>query len=79
MHIVGRVKRSAREAIEKWKRRRAAVEPEIGHLKNDGRLGRNYLKGTLGDKLNAVLCGCGQNIRKLLAFLFRPPAPMCRA
>ena len=55
------------------------MEPEIGHLKNDGRLGRNYLKGTLGDKLNAVLCGCGQNIRKLLAFLFRPPAPMCRA
>ena len=79
VHIVGRIKRSARDAIEKWKRRRAAVEPEIGHLKNDGRLGRNYLKGTLGDKLNAVLCGCGQNIRKLLAFLFRPPAPMCRA
>jgi IS5 family transposase len=69
VHIVGRIKRSARKAIENWKRRRAAVEPEIGHLKNDGRLGRNYLKGTLGDKLNAILCGCGQNIRKLLAFL----------
>ena len=32
----------------------------------DGRLGRNPLKGELGDALHAVLCGAGHNIRLLL-------------
>jgi transposase, IS5 family len=73
VHIVGRIKKSLKEAINNWKRRRAAVEPEIGHMKNDGRLGRNYLKGTIGDKLNAILCGVGHNTRKLLAFLAAKP------
>jgi IS5 family transposase len=44
-------------------------------MKNDGRLGRNYLLGVEGDKINAILCGAGHNIRKLIAwlifFLFR--------
>lgn len=35
-------------------KRRAAVEPTIGHLKADYRLERNRLKGTLGDRLNAL-------------------------
>ena len=73
VHIVARIKKSCRKAMENWMRRRAAVEPEIGHMKNDGRLGRNYLKGAVGDCLNAILCGCGQNIRKLLAFLGARP------
>ena len=47
-------------------RRRAAVEPVIGHMKSDGHLDRNYLLGADGDKINAVLCGLGQNIRLLL-------------
>jgi IS5 family transposase len=50
-------------------RRRSAIEPEIGHMKTDGRLARCGLKGTLGDTLFAVLCGCGHNIRKILAHL----------
>ena len=50
-------------------RRRSAIEPEIGHMKADGRLARCALKGTIGDALHAVLCGCGHNIRKLLAHL----------
>ena len=50
-------------------RRRSAIEPEIGHMKTDGRLSRCALKGTLGDALFAVLCGCGHNIRKILAHL----------
>ena len=50
-------------------RRRSAIEPEIGHMKTDGRLARCALKGTLGDALYAVLCGCGHNIRKILAHL----------
>ena len=48
-------------------RRRSAIEPEIGHMKSDGRLARCPLKGTIGDALFAVLCGCGHNIRKILA------------
>ena len=38
-------------------------------MKTDGRLARCGLKGTLGDALFAVLCGCGHNIRKILAHL----------
>ena len=50
-------------------RRRSAIEPEIGHMKTDGRLARCPLKGTIGDAIFAVLCGCGHNIRKILAHL----------
>ncbi len=50
-------------------RRRSAIEAEIGHMKTDGRLSRFPLKGTIGDALFAVLCGCGPNIRKILAHL----------
>ena len=41
----------------------------IGHMKNDGRLTRCPLKGTKGDALFAVLCGCGHNIRMILRHL----------
>jgi IS5 family transposase len=47
-------------------KRRNAIEPIIGHLKNDGLLGRNYLKGEIGDALHAILCGAGHNIRLIL-------------
>jgi len=36
-------------------------------MKTDGRLARCALKGILGDALHAILCGCGHNIRKILA------------
>ena len=35
-------------------------------MKNDGRLGRNFLKGEAGDAINALLCGAGHNLRKIL-------------
>lgn len=50
-------------------RRRSAIEPTIGHMKTDGRLNRNPLKGSLGDALHAVLCGAGHNIRLLIRWL----------
>ena len=43
--------------------RRSAIEPAIGHMKMDGRLGRNPLKGQLGDTMHAVMCGAGHNLR----------------
>ena len=55
--------------LKRHLRRRAAVEPEIGHMKNDGLLGRNFLKGQAGDAMNAMLCGAGHNLRKILARL----------
>ena len=48
-----------KRSLRKWLKRRSAIEPVIGHAKNDGRLKRNYLKGVEGDKINALLSGCG--------------------
>ena len=47
----------------------SAIEPAIGHMKMDGRLARNPLKGALGDALHAVMCGAGHNLRMILAKL----------
>ena len=59
-------KRNVTPGIKKAIKRRNAIEPIIGHMKSDGRLGRNWLKGTLGDAIHAVLCGAGHNIRMIL-------------
>ena len=52
-------------------KRRPAVEPVIGHLKAEHRLGRNYLKGRDGDRINAVLAAAGYNFGLLLRWLER--------
>ena len=72
VHIVGTGKgrRKLSRAERKWRRRRSAVEPKIGHLKYDNRLDRNYLKGKEGDRINALLAGSGANLRKLLVAFF---------
>src|SRR5215204_460558 len=49
-------------------RRRAAIEPVIGHLKQEHGLERNHLLGQEGDRINALLTGCGFNLRKLWHF-----------
>ena len=59
-------KRGMTRTLHKMIKRRSAIEPIIGHMKMDGRLNRNPLKGALGDALHAVLCGAGHNIRLLL-------------
>jgi len=73
VHVVNfrhmkRLTRSARA----WMKRRAAIEPVFGHLKSDTRMSKNYLKGREGDQINALLCGCGFNMRKLLAVFLLP-------
>ena len=71
VHVARRGLRKVKHSLRKWLKRRSAIEPVIGHMKNDGRLGRNYLLGEEGDRMNAILCGAGHNMRKLLtAFLF---------
>lgn len=67
--LVSGTRRGLTPRLRKLLRRRSAIEPEIGHMKSDGRLARCALKGTIGDALYAVLCGCGHNIRKILAYL----------
>lgn len=45
-------------------RRRAAIEPVIGHLKSDYRLARNYLKGFIGDEINLMMAATAWNLKK---------------
>jgi len=73
IHLVDfqHMKRKTR-AMRYWFKRRAAIEPVIGHLKSDNRMSKNYLKGEQGDDINAILCACGYNLRKLLAVFFLP-------
>ena len=56
-------------ALKKLLKRRQAIEPTIGHMKTDGLLARNWLKGSDGDAIHAVLCGAGHNLRLILAHL----------
>ena len=62
-------KRRITPAIKREMRRRAAVEPLIGHIKNEHRMGRNYLAGKQGDAINAILAAVGYNFRLLLTWL----------
>lgn len=64
-------RRGVTRGLKAMIKRRSAIEPTIGHMKADGKLGRNWLKGASGDALHAVLCGAGHNIRLLLRRLRR--------
>ena len=85
-------KRGVTPTIRRELRRRAAIEPVIGHMKEDGHLGRNFLAGATGDAINLVLAATGNNLRLLRAWLIRlfafllslvsirgPMAPPCPA
>jgi IS5 family transposase len=65
--------------IRREMRRRAAVEPVIGHIKAEHRMGRNYLKGRDGDRINAVLAAAGYNFGLLLRWLERLLRALIRA
>src|SRR6201746_424595 len=62
-------KRHVTPAIKREMRRRAAVEPVIGHLKEEHRMGRNYLAHRKGDLNNAILAAVGYNFRRLIKWL----------
>jgi IS5 family transposase len=47
-------------------RRRAAIEPVIGHLKTDFRMGQNYLHGSVSPQINAFLAAAGWNLKKMM-------------
>lgn len=52
--------------LKKLLKGRSGIESIIGHLKQEHRLNRNHLLGKIGDKINAILAGCGFNLRKTL-------------
>ena len=61
------LKRDTKEEKEQKRkqfRRRAAIEPTIGHLKHDHRMARNYLKGFIGDQINLLMAACAWNLKK---------------
>ena len=55
-----------RQRRRKQLRRRSVIEALIGHMKTDGLLDRNWLKGSTGDAIHVVLCAAGQNLRLIL-------------
>ena len=71
VHVVdGRKLRKLTRHVRGLYKRRSSIEPIIGHLKNDNGMSKNWLKGEDGDMINALLSGCGYNMRKLLRFFF---------
>jgi transposase, IS5 family len=69
--ISGQVRRTT-ATLRREMKRRAAVEPVIGHIKAEHRMDRNYLKGRDGDRINAVLAAAGYNFSLLLRWLAEP-------
>lgn len=72
VHIVDRKRKRLTRSQRRWRKRRAAIEPVIGHLKEEHRLNRNRLKGIKGDKMNVLMAACGWNLRKLMQILLWP-------
>jgi len=64
--------RYQRDKKRKLCKRRAAIEPIIGHLKSDFRLSRNFLKGIVGDEINLLMAAMAWNLKKWLVAFFVP-------
>jgi IS5 family transposase len=62
-------KRRVTPAIKREMRRRSAIEPIIGHIKAEHRMGRNYLAHEQGDAINAILAAAGYNFSLLIKWL----------
>jgi IS5 family transposase len=54
------------QQLKKGFRRRAAIEPKIGHLKQDHRLSRNFYKGIKGDNINVMLAAAAMNFKRMM-------------
>jgi IS5 family transposase len=59
-------RRGLTKSLKKQLKRRSAIEPMIGHMKQEGKLGLCRLKGIVGDQINALLTGVGHNLRLIL-------------
>ena len=71
VHVDKRRRGRTGPALWRWMKRRAAIEPSIGHLKSEHRLERNRLKGVEGNAINAILSAAAMNFHKLLGASWR--------
>ena len=71
VHVDKRRRGRTPRPLWRWMKRRAAVEPSIGHLKLEHRLEHNRLKGVAGDAINAMLAAAAMNFHKLLGAFWR--------
>ena len=55
-----------KQKLRKGFKRRAAIEPKIGHLKQDHRLGRNFYGGIAGDDINVMLAAAAMNFKRMM-------------
>ncbi len=55
-----------KQKMRKGFRRRAGIEPKIGHLKQDHRLSRNYYSGIFGDNINVMLAAAARNFKRMM-------------
>ncbi|CAN5333085.1 hypothetical protein BH20BAC1_BH20BAC1_24690 [soil metagenome] len=55
-----------KQKLRKGFKRRAAIEPKIGHLKHDHRLSRNFYKGIKGDNRNVMLAAAAMNFKRMM-------------
>ncbi len=55
-----------KQKLRKGFKRRAAIEPKIGHLKQDHRLSRNFYKGIGGDNNNVMLAAAAMNFKRMM-------------
>jgi len=62
-------KRHVTPAIKRQMKRRAAVEPVIGHIKSGHRMNRNYFAHVQGDAINPILAAAGYNFRLILKWI----------
>jgi IS5 family transposase len=67
--FITRQRRGLAPTIKRELRRRSAIEPMIGHMKADRRLGRNHLLGAAGNAMNRLLVAAGHNLRLILTWL----------
>ena len=64
--LANNISRYKKDKERKSFRRRAAIEPVIGHLKSDHRLGRNFYKGIQGDSVNVLLAAAAFNLKRMI-------------
>jgi transposase, IS5 family len=81
-----KLSKSEQQKMKNGFRRRAAIEPTIGHLKSDYRLSRNFYKGIFGDNINVMLAAAAMNFKRMMniwkkiffAFLFQLFQIICK-
>src|SRR5690606_27747635 len=54
------------QRLRKAHRKRASIEPVIGHLKADHRVNRNFYKGIFGDNINIMLAAAAFNFKRMM-------------